>query len=342
MGLNERIKSAFWEIKDEGFEVVFKRSFKPFVNEPLHFRDSRVCDAVKYHNEKWFHNEIIVRAEYATVEPQYAYAVDGLSTIIGASIRTRNNLPSPIPMLKAKLLGERKKLPKAILFDGSMGGNYFHLLSDVLHKLFLLEEHTSLDCPVLVGNAVWNKTFFQYLIKETKFSKYDWQLVEQPIQAEELWIARPLPYDKKYWCRTKELFIEKDVELEARNAIFINRKGTRHITNFKEIEPILSKHNISVVDPGSMNLNEQAQLFNSATHVIGIHGAGMTNMVFTNHQKVKALELCSSNRIGTQYYWLCTALGIDWDMMLGSEANPDQSFELNPEDFEKRVVEFLS
>ena len=79
--------------------------------------------AVKYHNEKWFHNEILVKANKAIVEPQYCYAVDGLSTIIGASIRTRNNFPSPIPMLKAKFLGQKLKLNKAILFDGSNTGS---------------------------------------------------------------------------------------------------------------------------------------------------------------------------------------------------------------------------
>jgi capsular polysaccharide biosynthesis protein len=244
-------------------------------------------------------------------------------------------------MIKAAF-GQKLKLKKAILFDGSMGINYFHFLSDVLHKMYLLEEYTATDCPVLVGPAVWSKPFFQYFIRETELSKFDWQPIVEPVQAQELWIARPLPYGKDYWLRTKGLFIRQDLILDEIKAIFVNRTGTRHITNFEAIEPILSKHGVSVVDPGSMNISEQAALFNSVTHIIGIHGAGMTNLAFCNHEKVKVLELCSNNRIGTQYYWLCTALGIKWDMMLGGMANSDQSFELNPKEFEARLEELLA
>jgi len=339
MSINERIKNAFWRI-DDGDEVVYHRAIKPFEHELINYSEPLVCEAIKYHNNQWLHTELVVKANNATVEPQYAYAVDGLRTIIGASIRTRNHLPSPIPMLKAAL-GKKKTLKKAILFDGSMGINYFHLLSDVLHKMYLLEAFTAIDCPILVGQAVWSKPFFQYFIRETELSKYDWQPIAEPVQAEELWISRPLPYGKDYWLRTKGLFIRQDQVLGEIKSIFVNRTGTRHITNFEAIRPILTKYHVAVVDPGSMTISEQAELFNSATHIIGIHGAGMTNVAFCNHEKVKVLELCSNNRIGTQYYWLCTALGINWDMMLGGIANADQSFELNPQEFEARLAVFL-
>jgi len=341
MSLNQRIKSTFWNIRDDGFDELHRVEVKPFEHHPTEFEDERVNSAVKYHNEKWLHNEVVVRAKNATVEPQYAYAVDGLRTIIGASIRTRDNLPSPIPMLKAKFLAQKTKLKKAILFDGSMGINYFHLLSDVLHKIYLLEKFTEIDCPLLVGRRVYSKPFFQFLITQTSFSNYDWRPIDEAMEVKELYIARPMPYGKELWLRTKAVFIENDQELARQKAIFINRKGTRHITNFKEIEVLLNNHSVDIIDPGLLNMAEQAKLFNSATHVIGIHGAGMTNVAFCNHENVKVLELCSNNRIGTQYYWLCQALGIKYDMMLGSEANSNQSFELNPIEFEKRLTSFL-
>jgi hypothetical protein len=341
MGLNERVKFAFWNIKDDRANELYRIEAKPFENHPTNFTDERVNIAVKYHNEKWFHNEVIVKANKAIVEPQYGYAVDGLSTIIGASIRNQNNFPSPIPMLKAKFLGRKLKLNKAILFDGSMGVNYFHFLSDVLSKIYLLEKFTEIDCPLLVGEVVWSKPYFQYLISETRLSKYDWQPIKQPVEVWELFISRPMPYRNEYWQKTKALLVSSDNLLSERKAIFINRTGTRHITNFREIKAVLGKHSVEVVDPGNMNMKHQAELFSSASHVIGIHGAGMTNVVFCNHPKVKVLELCSNNRIGTQYYWLCQTLGINWDMMLGSEANADQSFELNAEKLDERLRRLL-
>ncbi len=342
MSLNHRIKSAFWKIEDEGFDVIHRVEIKPFEHENTFFTDDRVNSAVRYHNEKWFHNEIVIKAQHATVEPGYCYAVDGLRTIIGPSIRTRNNLPSPLPMLKARLFGKKTKLKRAILFDGSMGINYFHFLSDVLHKVYLLKAFTDMNCPLLVGRQVYSKPYFQFFITQTELAGLTWLPVDLSVQVEELFIARPLPYGKKYWLKTKQLFIERDADVASIKALFINRSGTRHITNWIPIEDVLKKHSVEIVDPGTMNVRQQAELFNAASHIIGIHGAGMTNIAFCNHSKVKVLELCSSNRIGTQYYWLSQALGIDWDMMLGSEAEPDQSFELDPVTFEERLMVLLS
>ncbi len=138
MSLTSKIKKAFWKIQDSGYEVLHEVSEKPFEDFPSDFNDPRVSEAVSVHNRKWFHNEVVVRVKDAIVEPQYAYAVDGLRTLIGASIRTRDNLPSPLPLLRAKILGNSARPDRAILFDGSMGINYFHFVSDVLHKVYLL------------------------------------------------------------------------------------------------------------------------------------------------------------------------------------------------------------
>lgn len=332
MSINNRIKSLFWKIDDSNNGLIQERAVKPFENFPLNFDDSRVNEAVDYHNKKWFHNQIILKVT-ATVEPQYGYAVTGLRTIVGASIRTRNNFPSPIAMLKAQFWGYRKQLKKAILFDGSLGINYFHFLSDVLHKIYVLEEFIEIDCPLLVGREVYSKPFFQYLINRSELRKYNWQCIDKPVFVEELYVARPMPYEASLWERTKKLFVEKDAWPKTQKAIFINRSGTRNITNFHAIQPILKSYNIEEIEPGNLNVKQQAELFNSATHIIGIHGAGLTNVTFCNYDNVKVLELCSNNGIGTQYYWLCTALGIEWNMVLGGAANTDQSFELDPEEF---------
>lgn len=342
MSLNSRIKSLFWKIDDSNRGAIHHHSFKPFENHPLNYTDQRVVNALDYHNNKWNHNEIAVKIENGLVEPQYAYVVEGLRTLNGVSIRTRKNLPSPLPTLKAKLLGQHKKLDKAIVIDGSMGINYFHFLSDVLHKVYLLEEHITVDCPLLVGKQVFEKPFVQFLIQETDLKKYNWQPIEEPILVKELYVARPLPYKKEYWETTKHLFINEDKRSDNGKALFVNRTGTRRITNFDKIKPILNEFDVKEFDPGKLNMREQAEVFNRATHIIGIHGAGLTNVMFCNYENTKVLELCSNNRIGTQYYWLCTALGIEWNMLLGSEAEPDQSFELDTQKFRKELEKLFA
>lgn len=342
MSLNNRIKSFFWKIDDSNRGAIHSESFKPFENHPLNFEDPRVNEAVGYHNKKWDHNEIAVKVDNGLVEPQYAYVIEGLRTINGVSIRTRNNLPSPLPTLKAKLFNGCQKLDKAVVIDGSMGINYFHFLSDVLHKIYLFEEHISIDCPLLIGKQVYDKPFVQFLIKETDLRKYNWTPIEEPMLVKELYVARPLPYKKEYWAKTKQLFIQNNQPINENKALFVNRTGTRRISNFEAIKPILNEFHIEEFDPGKLNMREQAEVFNGATHVIGIHGAGLANVFFCNYERTKVLELCSNNRIGTQYYWLCTALGINWNMLLGGVAEADQSFELDPAEFRKALEKLFA
>lgn len=339
--LNDIIKNSFWKIKDEGYEILHQRAEKPFQNEPLHYSDSRLNDAIGLHNNKWFHNELVVTAENVLVEAQYAYPIDGLRTIIGAGIRTREHLPSPVPALKSYFLGEHESYDKAILLDGSMGANYAHFLSDVLPKLFLLEDYTTLDCPILVGPTVFDKSMVQFVMNHTELKKLNWVKLTKPAKVKELFIARPMPWDDEHWSRVKALFIKEDQPQSERKALFINRTGTRTILNFDEIKKVLDKHGVEVLAPEKLDMRGQALEYNKATHVIGIHGAGMTNIFACNYKTTKVFELCSNNRIGTQFYWLATCLGMPWDMMLGSEADANQSFTLDVKEFEERLAEFL-
>lgn len=341
MNLNDRIKTAFWKIKDDGYEVLHSRSEKPFSKEPTKFSDERLNAAIRFHNEKWLHKEVVVRAKNATVEPQYAYAIDGIRTIIGASIRTREHFPSPIPSIKSYAFGQHDTYDKAILFDGGMGANYAHFLSDVVPKLFLLEKYTDLDCPILIGSTVFEKSMVQYMMNETSLSKLNWVKLSRPAKVKELYVACPMPWERAYWKRIKSFFIEEDVNSELQRALFINRSGTRTILNFDEIKPILDDFGVEIFAPEKLDMRGQAQKYNESTHIIGIHGAGMTNILFCNHSTTKILELCSSNRIGTQFYWLATCLGMKWDMMLGSEADQNQSFTLDPVQFRARLKALL-
>ncbi len=342
MSLSTKIKDSFWNIDDSEGELLHKISEKPFEKFPIEFEDKRVNEAISHHNNKWFHNEMVVRAQNATVEPQYAYAVSGLRTIIGASIRTRQHLPSPVPMLKSQVLGDHESLDRAILLDGSMGINYAHFLSDVLPKLFLLEEYIDLKCPILVGPTVYEKSMVQFMMNETELKRLDWKKLDRPTKVKDLYIARPMPWKGKYWQQIKELIIKKDQPQNSQNAIFINRTGSRTILNFNEIKPILEEFNVTELAPEKLDMRAQALEYNKASHIIGIHGAGMTNIFFGNYNKLKVLELCSSDRIGTQFYWLASCLGIDWDMMLGSKADPNQSFTLDPMKFRERLRALLS
>ena len=89
-----------------------------------------------------------------------------------------------------------------------------------------------------------------------------------------------------------------------------------------------------------MTLDRQAQLFNSIEYLISIHGAGETNILFSN-ENLKFLELNPSNRISCQYYWMAKELGINYyDIILGgalpkTNIYPEKGFYLSPKKLER-------
>lgn len=342
MNLNYHIKKAFWRLDDQSHETLFFDEEKPFENEQVDFEDKRVNEAVRRDNANWIHQEYVGTCVNVTIEPGLGYAIYGLRNLVGPTVYYRHMLPSPVPILMSELLGFNRELDKAILFDGTLGNNYFHLISDVISKIYLLESFTEIDCPILVGQAVWNTAPFQYLIEHTELSKYNWQLIDKPVKVKKLWFARPMSFKKTFWLRTKSLFKLADNTGSEVSALFVNRLINRRISNFSAIETVLRKYHVAIIDPSKMSIQEQAIRFNSANRIVGIHGAGLANLVFCNNKGTKVLEVCANNQIRTQYYWLCTTLGIDWDVLLGEKADENQSFELNAEEFEKRLIEFLA
>ncbi len=81
----------------------------------------------------------------------------------------------------------------------------------------------------------------------------------------------------------RSVFLEEDREVGNRK-LFIARENTnaRRITNQDEVLKLVSSHGFEVVYMEGLGLKEQAAMFNSASVIIGTHGAGLTNLVYCN------------------------------------------------------------
>jgi capsular polysaccharide biosynthesis protein len=64
--------------------------------------------------------------------------------------------------------------------------------------------------------------------------------------------------------------------------IFITRNYStgRTISNMEELIPILEKNGFETIESTELSLLEQVKLFSTASHIIGIHGAGLVNSIF--------------------------------------------------------------
>lgn len=93
--------------------------------------------------------------------------------------------------------------------------------------------------------------------------------------------------------------------------IFILRKSSggadrRFITNEAELKQLLNPYGFVFVYLEDLAFDEQVTMFSESSHIIAVHGSGLTNLMFT--QGCKVLELFSSGHGIRPEYWQITTM----------------------------------
>jgi capsular polysaccharide biosynthesis protein len=69
----------------------------------------------------------------------------------------------------------------------------------------------------------------------------------------------------------------------------------------------IETHGFEVLYPGELSLAEQIRRFSNAEVVIGAHGGGLTNIIFSNH--IHLIELFTPKYINPCYFAIAGAMG---------------------------------
>jgi hypothetical protein len=109
--------------------------------------------------------------------------------------------------------------------------------------------------------------------------------------------------------------------------LFISRASaaSRRVVNEAELEPVLAEHGFEIVDPAGMSILEQVSLFSRASAVVGPHGAGLTNLLFS-HPGTRVLELFAAPAAQgvSNYRVLSSHLGFPYGRLLAKPV-PNES-----------------
>src|SRR5205085_9437893 len=118
--------------------------------------------------------------------------------------------------------------------------------------------------------------------------------------------------------------------------IFITRSKSRlrYIENEAEIIGICRTNNFLIIDNDMLTYEDQVRMFQEASVIVGIHGAGLTNMFFRNDD-CKVLEIFPSLAIGYlpfHYIMLAKMKGFKYHAIIGREEEHNMSgaFHLDP------------
>lgn len=127
-----------------------------------------------------------------------------------------------------------------------------------------------------------------------------------PGRANDSWFIHPKDY-KMLSEFGNEATHER--EQSAHEKICVSRRDThRSLTDEAQLEDILRAQGFFVVSLKNMSWPEQITLFQEAKIVAGLHGAGLSNLVFS-HPGINVVELINGYHCNRSFEWICHVAG---------------------------------
>jgi hypothetical protein len=344
-GIDTFIYSHFWKIveKSQNINIIYSQSPDLFRHFPLNFRQQTINLSFHEQNLKWTNatNQVIHIKKRIFIEPSRGQLIFGLNKFIPFGRMHAHVYPGILGYLLCRLgIKKKKYLKTAVHFDGYIGRNYYHYFINILSALWLLEECgiEIKSTPFLIGHKIYNARHFQWLLQNNELIKQmKWMILKDDYyEVDEL--IKPVMHvpGRKYLESAASLYSPPFNNRPVLNVfLYRDAKYGRVISNMGEIIKIATRYNFIMLDTGEMEIYKQLEYYSNIKYLVAIHGAGITNIIFSNYKELRVLEILpGKDKLNTHYYWLATTIGVWYDAVLSADMNKNKEFYLDPIEFE--------
>ncbi|MGB3852027.1 MAG: glycosyltransferase family 61 protein [Tunicatimonas sp.] len=324
-------------------DFIVNPSLPPYVQQQF-------ATCISHYRLGTYLEEYVVRYQQpCLIEPQQGWAINPDDTLVYESIGSQSWEMAPLPSyLKYKLPNKAKEFDTVISLNMIRSGwsNYWHFMHDILGQLLLLKECGLANYPIVIPQGLAEKQFFIDAVRRSNFlSTRQW--ISQNgfyVKAQRALFAQRMPHAKAHFDTLYQTLEAEKEDRSGADKIFLTRRPPRGRTlrNYKAIEEVARSYGFAVVDTDEMNLDEQIALFAGASHVVGIHGAGLLNILFRQPAPLHLLEIFPRSYVQIHYYWLCQHYGFAYDAVVGEDGDSLGEFTLNPERFSQKLDQMLS
>ncbi len=215
-------------------------------------------------------------------------------------------------------------------------GNYYHATIDILGAIALADGF-GLDrkAPLLIGPALARRPFFNDWQSMGELSQRNWVVQDSHVSASEIWVPQVIRPQRDLLLQILKMFALPEASGGSSDLLFVTRStgDGRTLRNWPEIVEVLGDYDVKIFDPGENTLAEQIDAFRQASMVIGIHGAGLTNLLFRLGLPTRVREIFPPHDADCGFNLLCKELGFEWAPVLGHSATGmrrDSDFALDP------------
>ena len=216
--------------------------------------------------------------------------------------------------------------------------NYYHFFANHFSALFLLNSIKGDPVPLMTVQGFPHSTealFTKLLpimaggraVEVTHIEHDDVYDIENVVFP-----LAPLPFLPALLCRRlvvplvlKEAGI-KDASRDLGSVkLFVRREGIgngRHLANQSEVEAWFVARGYIAVNPGALTLEEQVILFARATHIAGVEGAALTNILFAENAKHILMIASPTTRDEAYFQNLVAHTKVTFNTVFGEQCGP--------------------
>ncbi|WP_049923566.1 glycosyltransferase family 61 protein [Halopiger djelfimassiliensis] len=219
--------------------------------------------------------------------------------------------------------GRGERLEEAVLLHHSWVDGYFHWVAETLTRLEGVERYaaeTGRRPTLIVGPEL---TSFQReslaLLGYEREDLRNWQTAHctvdrlvVPSMRREIDPPNPSPFSHR-WLRTRlrETALREADTSRFSERVYISRgdAASRRVVNEPEVEARLESYGFDSYRLAEMSVQETIALFAQADCLVAPHGAGLTDLIYTDDAAV--LEFMPRDRVNGVYFMLSKQVG-DW------------------------------
>lgn len=222
-------------------------------------------------------------------------------------------------------------------------GNYYHWLVELMPRFFWLREAgfdmENLDGIILKHRGLpFQKACLKIVgVDEARILQAHPRL---HLRAEELIISSYINYGynsdaysnrgeglrgARDWMRSANPYLAAGKRYPTKIYVSRQRAAYRRAVNGSEFETTLNEFGFATIFPEDLSFEEQVALFSGATHIVGLNGAGLANMIFAP-EGTKVIECVHPDFI-TSYFWdICAELGHQYYVLVSNDARRGPAF----------------
>ncbi|MFD2255856.1 glycosyltransferase family 61 protein [Luteolibacter algae] len=219
-------------------------------------------------------------------------------------------------------LAPERKLPgpwTSIISNWGTGNNYYHWMIDCLGRLAALEHLPEFPKIIIpISDYPFVSESLEMLGLIDRCETHD----EPCVRPERFYFISP-PADTGKWNPIAYAWLEQKFspyfsKENGSRRLFFTRVGSNRIPdNISQIENIFINEGFEIIDCGKLTLREQILISSSASIIAGLHGAAMTNILWTK-DNTKIIEIFQEDYLNSCYEQIAFYKGIKYNYIINN------------------------